>query len=149
MTNKCSGENTLKELWEKGEVMMKALSWSPKQAPDWDAFKSLFHNNALLTPAARPSAPISVESFIQRMTAQRDSGALVNFTEIQLAQETHIFGNIATVFQVYRTIVNGGNPGHGISAMTWIHDQEQWSCISMAWDAASEGKEIPSKYLHC
>ncbi|HEY8352540.1 MAG TPA: hypothetical protein VIK87_08350 [Sphingomonadales bacterium] len=127
--------------------MMAALSWTPERAPDWDSFRALFHKDAKLVPAARPAAPITVETFIDRMQTQRDNGSLVDFQEDHIALAGHVFGNVATVFQTYRTIINKGEPGYGISAMVWIFDENAWRCISMAWDAQTAEKQIPAHYM--
>lgn len=130
-----------------GERMMKALTWSPDAAPDWDSFRALFHKDATLVPASRPAAPISVEAFIARMQGQRDNGSLANFGEDQVSLRVHHFGNVASVFQTYRTIINNGTPGYGTSAMVWLFEDGEWRCISMAWDAQTTDKKIPDEYL--
>lgn len=136
------------ELERLGRMMMSALSWSPVQGPDWETFRSLFHDDARLVPAARPAAPVPVETFIGRMDGQRSSGALVHFAEEHVAMTCHVFGNVATVLQTYKTIINGNEPGYGISAMTWVRDDDgRWLCMTMAWDAATADKVIPKEYL--
>jgi hypothetical protein len=135
------------ELERLGRMMMSALSWSTAEAPNWDSFRSLFHRDARLVPAARPAAPVPLEAFIDRMDGQRSSGALPDFREEHVAMKVHVFGNVATVLQTYQTIINKGAPGYGISAMTWIRENGVWLCMSMAWDAVSEDKHVPQEYL--
>ncbi len=135
------------ELRALGQKMMAALSWTSTQAPDWDTFRSLFHVDARLVPAARPVTPIPVEAFIERMEAQRMNGSLADFKEAQLSLTVHVFGNVASVFQAYSTVVNEGKPGQGISAMVWVNDGGRWQCINMAWDAETPDKHISVRYL--
>ena len=140
-------KDVLKRLEQKAEQMMAALTWSPDQAPDWESFRKLFHKDARLVPAARPAAPIPVETFIDRMQAQRDNGSLADFREDHVALTGQIFGNVATVFQTYRTVINKGTPGYGISAMIGVFDENDWRCISMAWDSQSAEEPIPQRYM--
>ncbi len=130
-----------------GREVMRALSWSADNGPDWESFRTLFHPDARLVPAARPAAPIPVDTFIERMDAQRESGSLRDFQEQQVSLRVHRFGNVANLFQTFRTIVNHGEPGYGTSAMVWIRDEDTWKCITMAWDAQTNGKKIPEHYF--
>jgi hypothetical protein len=140
-------ENDAAEIRALAKRLICALSWSPDADADWATFRAAFHPSALLVPAARPSAPIDVETFIGRMQKQRADGSLLDFEEGEVSIHVDVFGNVASAFQVYSTRINRGALGYGTSALSFVKDEAGWRCIFMAWDSQNDSKRIPAKYL--
>jgi hypothetical protein len=137
-------EATIKEIVAE---LYQCLIWSPEKAPDWERFLSHFLPDALLVPSARPATPVAAAAFTQRMTKQRDDGNLVHFHETNLGTVVEVFGNIATAFSPYATIVNQGSESRGVNAFFLVKTAGAWKIASMGWDNESISQPIPAHLL--
>ena len=78
-----------------------------------------------------------------------DSGDLTEFREVELAEITEIFGNVAHRFSTYeKRGVTGGHPidARGAISTQFIRTPEGWRMSSMAWDDERPGLELPARY---
>ncbi len=123
------------------------LTWSPEQPPDWERFLSHFLPDALLLPSVRPAAPVGVATFTQRMAKQRDDGNLIHFHETNLGVTIEIFGNVATAFSPYKTLINQSSESRGVNAFFLVKSDGIWKVASMGWDNESAGQPIPRHLL--
>ncbi len=123
--------------------LYEALNWNDTKAPAWDAFKSCFHETARLYPSARPLDALSVDSFVDRMDAQRKNGNLAVFSEAMLGEDVLVFGNIAVAFSAYETTMNGGDRSRGLNAFHLARDGEAWKVLSLAWDNETADQPLP------
>lgn len=124
--------------------LYEALNWGPDKAPGWDAFKACFHETARLYPSARPMEALSVDAFVERMDAQRQSGNLASFSETMLGEDVLVFGNVAVAFSAYETLMNDGDTSRGLNAFHLAHDGNEWKVLSLAWDNESADLPLPS-----
>lgn len=126
--------------------MLASLCWSPDQAPDWDAFQSVFHEDARLYPSARPVNPSEIGAFVERMTAQRDNGSLVHFDELKLKDTIHVFGNVAIAFSAYQSTINQSSVSKGLNALLLVKEDGAWRCVGMAWENDTADHPLPPEY---
>ena len=129
------------------DTMYAALCWSPERPPDWDAFRAVFREDAVLYPSARPTTPTTVEPFIARMSDLRAGGEIVRFDEEKFKDSLLVFGNIAVALSSYAATIDGKRQSRGINALLLTKDAGEWRCAAMAWDGEDEEKPIPAAYL--
>jgi hypothetical protein len=126
------------------EQLFAAICWNPGNAPDWETFKGLCLDDALLIPAARPARPTELRSFIEMMDEQRHGGKLAEFRERVLAHDVGVFGNVAVARSSFATSVNQGSEGRGVNAFMLIKNADSWRIAAMSWDNESEEHPIPA-----
>jgi hypothetical protein len=91
----------------------------------------------------------TVEAFIAPRQATVDAGELTAFEEVELAEITEIFGNVAHRFSTYakRGTLNGAAiDARGAISTQFIRTREGWRMSSMAWDDERAGLELPARY---
>jgi ketosteroid isomerase-like protein len=128
------------------EQLFSAISWNPGKAPDWETFRSLCLDDALLVPAARPARPTALAPFIQRMDEQRNGGQLSDFQERVLAHDVGVFGNVAVARSSFATSINQGTEARGVNAFMLIKDGGSWRIAAMSWDNESEDHPVPADF---
>jgi hypothetical protein len=78
-----------------------------------------------------------------------DSGALTSFEEVETAETTEVFGNIAHRFSTYEkrgTMHGEAIEGGGLISTQFIRTPSGWKMSSMAWDDERPGLAIPDRY---
>jgi hypothetical protein len=78
-----------------------------------------------------------------------DSGALTSFDEVETAETTEVFGNVAHRFSTYEkrgTMHGEAIEGGGLISTQFIRTPRGWKMSSMAWDDERPGLVIPDRY---
>jgi hypothetical protein len=91
----------------------------------------------------------NVRQFIEPRQRTVDAGELTNFKEVETAEITEIFGNVAHRFSTYKKYgINKGAAfeGRGIISIQFIMSETGWKISSMAWDDERPGLIIPDRY---
>ena len=89
---------------------LRAVSFGPSGKPAYGDLHDLFSDGARLIKNNSDTPEIStVEEFIQPRQQSVDAGELTSFEEIEVAEITEIFGNVAHRFSTYakRGMTNG------------------------------------------
>jgi hypothetical protein len=100
------------------ERQFRSLAWTNGEPADWQAFAADFLRNAALYPAAKPAAPVTVASFIERMKALAQT-SLRPFHEAVLGTEVHVFGNIAVAIAAAEMTKNGADTNRNVECCCW------------------------------
>jgi len=124
----------------------------PAGERDWDRFRSLFADGAMLTsmqPDGRRFA-MGVDEFIARSAPV---GMAQPFYELELAREIEVYGNIAHAWSTYASYRNpkGKAFSRGINSfqLVRIHSAQgaSWKVASILWQVEGEMLPIPQRYL--
>ncbi len=120
---------------------------------DWDLFRQLFYDNAMLIPLGKSKEGkiearyMSPEDYIQ------GSGEyLINngFIEEEIHRVTDSFGKITQVFSTYQAFKSSTDKEpfvRGINSIQLMKDVDRWWILNISWDSESEEQKIPRKYL--
>jgi hypothetical protein len=91
----------------------------------------------------------SIDQFIEPRQKSVDAGELTTFLEVECAEITEVFGNIAHRFTTYekRGILHGqAFEGRGVVSTQFIRTPAGWRISSMAWDDERPGLTLPERY---
>jgi hypothetical protein len=129
---------------------LRAVSFRPGGQPTYHELYALFVDGATLIKTASSLPEIStVASFIKARQETVDSGALVWFQEIETANITEIFGNVAHRFSTYekRGSLEGATIDvRGAISTQYVRTPNGWRMSSMAWDDERPGLSLPTRY---
>ncbi len=135
--------------WLTGEFF-RAVSFESGKSPNYRRLYDLFIDGGKLIRNSSESPEIStVDEFIAARQTMVDSGELTFFQEVESAEVTEIFGNVAHRFSTYekRGILNGTTfEGKGVISIQFIRTPGGWQMSSMAWDDERQGLAIPDRY---
>ncbi|MGB0096499.1 MAG: hypothetical protein WBP81_28675 [Solirubrobacteraceae bacterium] len=127
----------------------RAVSFESGQRPSYARIRHLFIDDGKLIRNSSETPEISsVEEFIGSRQRLADSGALRSFEEVETAQITEVFGNIAHRFSTYRkhgTMHRKAIQGSGVISTQFIRTPSRWKMTSMAWDDERPGLTIPDR----
>lgn len=123
-----------------------SLDWTPGTSADWRTFEADFFPGATLYPAARPARVQTIAAFIERMQKLSQT-TLLSFNERVLGTHIRVFGNVAVAAAACEMVENGVQRSRGVEMILLVKDQGTWRIVAQAWDAAGEGKPIPSDLL--
>jgi len=127
-----------------------AVSFERGQRPAYGDLHDLFVAGGTLIRAISDVPEIAtVEEFIAPRQETVDSGALEWFEEVEVAQITEIFGNVAHRFSTYekRGALNGAAiDARGAISTQFVQTPEGWRISSMAWDDERPGLTLPQRY---
>jgi len=133
------------------EALYDMVSFGPGPEPDWNMFRDVFLETALLVTGpsrTRPMQRMDVDGFIQdwkdffRNAALEDKG----FSEGIAALEVTEFGGIAHAFVIFEPRIGGDEPGRrvrGLDSIEMVWDGSRWWVASIATDFEGPGKTIP------
>jgi hypothetical protein len=131
-----------------------STSGKPKQARDWERFKSLFVPDARLIPA-RPTADggagaiyLPVSDYID---ANRKYFESSGFIDRESAHRVEVFGNVAQVWSTYesrRQETDVEPYSRGIASIQLLKDGGRWWIVNVFWDFERPDNMIPAKYQH-
>jgi hypothetical protein len=128
----------------------RAVSFFEGNKPAYQNLYKLFIESGQLIKNSAILPEISnVRQFIEPRQRTVDAGELTNFKEVETAEITEIFGNIAHRFSTYKKYgINKGAAfeGRGIISMQFIMTETGWKIGSMAWDDERSGLTIPDRY---
>ncbi len=130
------------------EAIYAAIS-GPPGPRNYDAIRHLYADGARLI---RTGIDEKGKPFAKSMSVdehERDVSkrlADMAFEEVEIAHEAEIFGNVARVKSVYRSVYGSGanaREGRGINYMNLVFDGRDWKVASVVWDNEREGLAIP------
>ncbi|MBN2134089.1 MAG: hypothetical protein JW737_00005 [Acidobacteria bacterium] len=138
-------------------ALYESISFGPGEKPDWNRFRELFINEALLLPPSGVSRGKSkamnideyisfASSMIERNTELREKG----FAEIEINRIVEKFGSIAHIFSIYHSFfaTEGENQIHrGVNSIQAVEISSGWRISSFLWEIEDEKEKIPEKYL--
>jgi len=138
------------ELGRLMERFLRAVSFAEGERPAYGELRRLFAEGAHLTKTS-DAVPESatVDAFIAPRQASVDAGTLTWFEELEVAEITEIFGNVAHRFSTYekRGSLNGDAiDARGAISTQFIRTPDGWRMSSMAWDDERAGLELPARY---
>jgi hypothetical protein len=138
------------ELGTLMERFLRAVSFAEGERPAYGELRDLFAEGARLTKTsdAVPESA-SVDAFIAPRQASVDAGELIWFEEVEVAEITEIFGNVAHRLSTYekRGTLNGTTiDARGAISTQFIRTPDGWRMSSMAWDDERAGLELPARY---
>lgn len=119
---------------------------------NWERWHSLFAPEAVL------SAVVQTDSGFERTTMTPASYAANSgpqleadgFHEVEIHRISERFGQIAHAFSTYESRRSAGDAepfARGINSFQLLHDGSRWWVVSIYWQAESEDRPIPSRYL--
>ncbi len=128
----------------------RAVSFETGERPAYDRIHDLFVEQGKLIKNSSEAPEVStVDQFIASRQRMVDSGALTSFREIEIAEITEVFGNVAHRFSTYvksGTLEDAAIEGRGVISTQFIRTPSGWKMSSMAWDDERPGLTIPARY---
>lgn len=142
--------DTRSELKALTDEFFQAVSFERGQKPAHARIRDLFMDDGKLIRNSSELPEISsVDDFIASRQAIVDSGALTSFLEVEIAEITEVFGNVAHRFSTYKkrgTMHGEAIEGTGLISTQFIRTPSGWKISSMAWDDERPGLAIPDRY---
>ena len=138
------------ELKALTDQFFRAVSFETGQRPAYATIRELFMvDGKLIRNSSELPEISSVDDFIASRQRMVDSGALTSFEEVETAETTEVFGNIAHRFSTYAkrgTMQGEAIEGSGVISTQFIRTPNGWKMSSMAWDDERPGLVIPDRY---
>jgi len=132
------------------DEFFRSVSFQTGEAPAYRRIHELFVEEGKLIKNNSDAPEMStIDGFIASRQSMVDSGVLTSFQEIETAEITEVFGNVAHRFSTYvkRSTVNGAEiEGRGLISTQFIRTPAGWRMTSMAWDDERPGLTIPARY---
>ena len=122
---------------------------APPQQRNWDAIRHYYHPEARLVrtginPDGSPFVSVfTLDTYIENVRQVLEG---VRFCEVEVAQESVVFGNVARLTSVYeytRQTANETIRGRGVNFFTLVHQGGQWRVMSIVWDNERPGLSLP------
>ena len=130
-------------------ALYRVVSAVPAQR-DWTAVRRYYHPEARLVrtgidPNGAPFVRVfSLDAYIENV------GQLIDdenrFSEVEIAQESVVFGNVARLTSVYEFTWQSSKEtrrGRGVNFFTLVHENGQWRIMSIVWDNERPGLSLP------
>lgn len=140
-----TGKTDFRELTR---ALYRVVSAAPGQR-DWDGIRHYYHPEARLVrtgvnPDGSPFVSVfSLDGYIQNVRQVLDG---VRFSEVEVAQESVVFGNVARLTSVYEYTRETGQEtvrGRGVNFFTLVKEDGQWRVMSIVWDNERPGLSLP------
>ncbi len=134
------------------EALYGMVSIDPGPEPDWNMFRDVFLEEALLVFSPRgsqPMRPMGVDGFIQdwkdffRDAELEERG----FYETIAAMKVTEFGSLAHAFVIFEPRFGEGGPDiqlRGLDSIELSHDGTRWWVAAITTDFEGPGKTIPA-----
>jgi hypothetical protein len=149
-TDKMLPPTVKRELDQLIAAFFRAVSFPSGEQPPYGDLSSLFVENGLLIKNSLATPEIAtVSQFIEPRERVVRAGELSTFREVELAEITELFGNVAHRFSTYEKsgILNGAPlVARGVISTQFIMTPEGWKISAMAWDDERPGLTIPNYY---
>lgn len=130
-------------------AFFRAVSFREGEKPAYSDLYTLFIESAYLIKNSATTPEIStVRQFIEPRQRMVDTGELLRFEEVETAEITEIFGNVAHRFSTYaKEGISMGTPiaARGVISTQFIMTPEGWRISCMAWDDERPGLTIPER----
>jgi hypothetical protein len=131
-------------------AFFQSVSFSAGDQPRYAQIHELFIPEGKLIKNSQTSPEITgIEQFIESRQKLVDAGALTSFEEVECAETTEVFGNIAHRLSTYEkrgTLHGKAFEGRGVISTQFIRTPAGWRISSMAWDDERPGLTIPARY---
>jgi ketosteroid isomerase-like protein len=131
-------------------AFFSAVSFREGDKPDYQQLYELFIESGQLIRMSSAVPEISsVSQFIEPRQRMVGAGELTCFQEVETAEITELFGNVAHRFSTYeKSGINQGTvvKGRGTISMQYILTDAGWKISSMAWDDERPGLFLPDRY---
>jgi hypothetical protein len=133
---------------ELTRALYQVVSAPPEQR-DWDAIRHYYHPEARLVrtglhPDGTPFVSVfTLNGYIENVRQVLDG---VRFSEVEVSQESVVFGNVARLTSVYEYTRQSAKEtvrGRGVNFFTLVHDAGQWRVMSIVWDNERPGLPLP------
>ena len=133
------------------EALYDRVSFGPGPEPDWEMFRDVFLEDAIIvfSPSrTQPMRPMSVDGFIQDWKDFFRDAELEQrgFQETIAGMEVTEFGGLAHVFVVFEPRIGLEEPPRSIRGLDSIElawDGERWWIAAITTDFEGPGKTIP------
>ena len=131
------------------QALYRVVSALPAER-DWDAVRHYYHPQARLVrtgidPDGTPFVRVfTLDTYIENIRQLLDGDT--RFSEIELTQESVVFGNVARLTSVYEFTWQSPTQtrsGRGVNFFTLVHDAGQWRVMSIVWDNERPGLALP------
>ena len=130
-------------------ALYRVVSVPPAQR-NWEALRPLYHPQARLVrtgvnPDGTPFVHVfTLDQYIENIRQLLDDET--QFSEVEVAQESVVFGNVARLTSVYE--FNWQSPkeqrrGRGVNFFTLVRESGQWRVMSIVWDNERPGLSLP------
>jgi len=130
-------------------AFLRAVSFEPGGEPGYDRIAGLFVAGGRLIRNLTGDPEVStVEEFVAPRRRLVADGELTAFEEVEVADVTHVFGNVAHRLSSYRKRgTTGGEDftGAGIISTQCVRTPDGWRISSMAWDDERPGLLVPAE----
>ena len=134
------------------EALYRVVS-APPGRRDWDAVRHYYHPEArLVRTGLNPDGSsfalvMSLDAYIGNVEELLKE---IRFSEVELAHEAVVFGNVARLTSVYeytRQSPTETKQGRGVNFFTLIRDQGRWLIMSIVWDNERPGLSLPETLM--
>ena len=134
---------------EMTRALYRVVSAAPAER-NWDAVRPFYHPEARLvrTGVDANGAPFvsvfSLDAYIENVRQLLDDET--RFSEVEVAQESVVFGNVARLTSVYEFTWQSPQEtrrGRGVNFFTLIREADQWRIMSIVWDNERPGLSLP------
>jgi uncharacterized protein DUF4440 len=133
---------------ELTRALYEVVSAPPEQR-NWDAIRHYYHPEARLVrtglnPDGTPFVSVfTLNAYIENVRQMLDG---VRFSEVEVSQESVVFGNVARLTSVYEYTRQSAKEtvrDRSVNFFTLVHDAGQWRVMSIVWDNERPGLSLP------
>jgi len=132
----------------------EAIARAPGENFDWERFRSLFIEEAILIPNTEQSngefSVLSVQGFVDWVDSVTTIGDEndMGFAEEGYHNKIDRYGDVANVMSSYQKHYWGQDQilGRGINSFQLVWNSDRWWIAGIAWDETSAAGAIPSEY---
>jgi hypothetical protein len=133
---------------EMTRALYSVVSAAPEDR-DWNSVRHYYHPEARLVrtgvnPDGSPFVSVfTLDAYIENVRQVLEG---VRFSEVEVAQESVVFGNVARLTSVYEYTRQAGAAtirGRGVNFFTLVHQDGQWRVMSIVWDNERPGLSLP------
>lgn len=135
------------------EALYGVISGEKGVKRDWDRFRYLFAEGALLTPSGKnKEGVVGFRSFSPDDYAKNSGPYLEKngFFETETHRVTEEYGSLVHIFSTYdsrHTAADKDPFARGINSIQLMNDGKRWWIMSIYWLAETPDNPLPSKYL--
>ena len=140
------------------DAVYAVISGPADQERDWDRFRALFAEGAVLVPTAPTEsggyAPrsMSPDDFAERSGQFMREAPIFQgkgFYEVEAARRVERYGSIAHAWSTYESRLDPSEEPfmRGINSIQLIHDGTRWWIVSIFWQHESPEVPLPDAYL--
>jgi len=131
------------------QALYGVISVPPAQR-NWDAVRACYHPEArLVRTGINPDGTsfvnvFSLDAYIENVRNLLD--AETRFSEVEIAHESVVFGNVARLTSVYEFTWESpkeSRRGRGVNFFTLVREAGQWRIMSIVWDNERPGLTLP------